>query len=650
MADRNGTEPPSKPHILKPHTGYLSAENENVSAASAPFSRLAASKAFSAVAVTSVLSMLALSAISDTSAEAEEEPVFYFNGGGHGHGVGMSQYGALSRAEAGFSYSDIMQFYHPGTDVVVAPDFVPDDVDVRIAVHNTTTFTPSGQLTVAMDGAFLDTTVNRLQVRRGDGGWYINSSNIDWCRGFCPGTVLTVSFNEGEPVRVSNTENHTRQYARGQFQLTPAGAGVANCGSRSAHQYCLVVGELTMQEYLYGIAEVPSRWHVEALKSQVVAARSHAAGKMHGRAGWGEPFDLYGTTKDQEYRAWDKEAELHPRRPWADAVDATDDVVMLYTPPPTEEDPEPGQRVAIAYFSPSNGGHVASPEEPWSNPLPYLAAKPDEHDAALDENGEPRNPFYSWTRTYSHADVSRWLAEYPIADLDVGSILDIRVENYGPSGRIDDALVTLVGSKRTLEVRKANGTPYGYRFYYAIIRGCRQTRGCRPTLSTKVVITSGIGDTGDIRGGGDGSDGGIGDGNGVVGGNPSDPSWVYRFNDDLFPSPDYYEGIYKSSSLPFVDVPNGSPYAEAVAWMLNAGITMGTTDTTFSPDDSISRGQFAVWLWRFAGEPAIRSKIAFSDIDYGDGGDGGGDGGDGDGDGGDGGDGNGKDDGDGRRW
>ena len=234
---------------------------------------------------------------------------FTFLGGGWGHGTGMSQFGALGRAEAGHTYEEILAFYYDGTELRTDPSLVPDDIDVRIAVHNTTVFRPTGLLTVAMDGRFLDTTVNTLTVSRGNGGWHINSSNIDWCRGFCSGTVLTVSFNDGEAVRVSNTSNGAEHYAHGQFQLTPAAGGIANCGSASSNQYCLVVGDMTMQQYLYGLDEMPNSWPAEALKAQAVAARSYASAIIKDRAGWSSPFDLYASTRDQEYRAWDQESE-----------------------------------------------------------------------------------------------------------------------------------------------------------------------------------------------------------------------------------------------------------------------------------------------------------------------------------------------------
>ena len=488
---------------------------------------------------------------------------FTFVGGGWGHGTGLSQFGALGRAEAGHTHAEILAFYYDDTELITDPSLVPDDIDVRIAVHNTTVFRPAGMLTVAMDGRFLDTTVNTLTVRRGDGGWHINSSNIDWCRGFCDGTVLTVSFADGEVVRVSNTSNGAERYAHGQFQLTPATGGIANCGRASANQYCLVVGDMTMQQYLYGLDEVPHSWPAEALKAQAIAARSYAAAIIADRADWSSPFDLYASTRDQEYRAWDYEREPG-HNAWTAQVDATDDTVLTHR---AAEDSEP--EVIVAYYSSSNGGHTAANSEPRRDEVPYLQAKPDPFDAAPDANGEPQNATHTWERTYTAEQIRQWLADYPFADLDVGEIEEIHISGGGPSGRIDDSLVVLVGSERTLEVRNEDGEPYGYRFYYALVLGCRQTPGCRPLLSTKLALQ---------------------------GTHTDDERSVH--------------------SLPFTDVAWNAPYATAVSWMLDTEITQGTTPTTFSPERSLNRAQFATFLWRFAGEPpSVDGSLTFGDVE-----------------------------------
>jgi stage II sporulation protein D len=38
-----------------------------------------------------------------------------FSGSGYGHGVGLCQWGAKKRAEDGFSYREILEYYYPGT-------------------------------------------------------------------------------------------------------------------------------------------------------------------------------------------------------------------------------------------------------------------------------------------------------------------------------------------------------------------------------------------------------------------------------------------------------------------------------------------------------------------------------------------------------
>ncbi len=48
----------------------------------------------------------------------------------------------------------------------------------------------------------------------------------------------------------------------------------------------------------------------------------------------------------------------------------------------------------------------------------------------------------------------------------------------------------------------------------------------------------------------------------------------------------------------FTDVPANAPYAEAVAWAVENGITSGTSETTFSPDAVCDRGQIVTFLYR----------------------------------------------------
>ncbi len=64
---------------------------------------------------------------------------------------------------------------------------------------------------------------------------------------------------------------------------------------------------------------------------------------------------------------------------------------------------------------------------------------------------------------------------------------------------------------------------------------------------------------------------------------------------------------------PFEDV-TAEYQQEPVGWLYAAGITTGTGPTTFSPADPITRGDFAVMLWRYAGSPAPGAPHDFRDV------------------------------------
>lgn len=70
-----------------------------------------------------------------------------------------------------------------------------------------------------------------------------------------------------------------------------------------------------------------------------------------------------------------------------------------------------------------------------------------------------------------------------------------------------------------------------------------------------------------------------------------------------------------STKNPFSDVKEGTYYYDAVLWAVENGITIGTSATTFAPNDSCTRGQVVTFLHRTAGtrKPATQ-KNPFSDV------------------------------------
>ena len=66
---------------------------------------------------------------------------------------------------------------------------------------------------------------------------------------------------------------------------------------------------------------------------------------------------------------------------------------------------------------------------------------------------------------------------------------------------------------------------------------------------------------------------------------------------------------------PFIDVPAGSYYEDAVIWAVDKDITAGTSATTFNPNGICTRAQAVTFLWRAAGSPAAKSAVMpFTDV------------------------------------
>ena len=65
---------------------------------------------------------------------------------------------------------------------------------------------------------------------------------------------------------------------------------------------------------------------------------------------------------------------------------------------------------------------------------------------------------------------------------------------------------------------------------------------------------------------------------------------------------------------PFTDVAEDSYYYKAVLWAVEKGIAKGTSETTFSPNDTCTRGQTVAFLYRYANSPAVSGSNSFADV------------------------------------
>ncbi|MEE9414761.1 MAG: SpoIID/LytB domain-containing protein [Acidimicrobiales bacterium] len=387
-------------------------------------------------------------AISPPPAAADEQQSFSFDGGGWGHGVGMSQFGAFGRAAAGQGSTEILQAYYQG--IGIEQRDVTNNIKVQLSISSATTLQFGKKARIKLDGnliaevaAWQEIAVTRLADR-----WAIIAAGVDICApqpvpegaepvpSPCIGWQLRFGVKDLVEQQLS-TSDHS--YRHGRLELTPNGNG--------ASDFHVVLGQLTMDEYLYGLAEMPSSWPAEALKAQAIAGRSYAESRITTRRNaswWHNPFDLYSSTLDQAFTGSSKELGAFSEN-WRAAVDQTHGTVATHS-----------GAVIDALYSSSHGGHSENSEYVFSATVPYLRGVPDPFDSH-------ENPLHSWSRTYSAADLSRWLAQS--ADTNVGTLRNLSIDgNIGVSGRVNRATITLEGSDATKSVS-------GGRFRIVVNRG-----------------------------------------------------------------------------------------------------------------------------------------------------------------------------------
>src|SRR5687768_17111358 len=151
-----------------------------------------------------------------------------------------------------------------------------------------------------------------------------------------------------------------------------------------------LIGELDFEDYLKGIAEVPRDWPMEALKAQVVAARTYALNRMIGGSGSGE-YDLCATTECQVYVGMKVEAGPFGEH-WVRAVEETSGEALLYRGQP-----------ASTYYSSTSPGRTFDVEDVFGGePLPYLRGGPEDDDHA--------SPLSRWNVVVPFDDLARFLS------------------------------------------------------------------------------------------------------------------------------------------------------------------------------------------------------------------------------------------------
>jgi stage II sporulation protein D len=166
--------------------------------------------------------------------------------------------------------------------------------------------------------------------------------------------------------------------------------------------------EVPLEEYVQGVvaAEMPADFHLEALKTQALAARTYIVyrlqkGSFSDMQKWGtaaETAYVTDTVQHQVYltdkqlqRIWGKEYE-EKRKKIAQAVEATRGQILTYK----------GKPIYAAFFSTSNG-KTENSEDYFSTAYPYLRS--------VDSPWDQESPKYKQQKSFAIKEVMRKLEE-----------------------------------------------------------------------------------------------------------------------------------------------------------------------------------------------------------------------------------------------
>lgn len=184
-----------------------------------------------------------------------------------------------------------------------------------------------------------------------------------------------------------------------------------------------VINHINLEEYLYGVLprEMPTSWHVEALKAQAVTARSFAIANKGKYSNLG--FDLCNTTASQVYGGYDIETPEGNT-----AVDLTRGEVLIYN-----------GNVVSAFYHSNSGGFTENSENIWSAELQYVRGVEDPY--SLNQNHS------NWTETFTREEVNKILRDNNIF---IGEVIDMEIVEKSPNNRVNEMKIIGTEGEKTL--------------------------------------------------------------------------------------------------------------------------------------------------------------------------------------------------------
>lgn len=342
-----------------------------------------------------------LAATPATAAPNDTPSKFTYNGAGWGHGVGMSQYGAYGMALEGYTSKQILEHYYKPAKVTNTSLYASKDIKVQVVTgQSTSTITPNnGSLRLKFSGKTITSTKPVT--------FAVSGSNV---KVSVNGSTYTVAGTAGVVLEWQNTRYWNSGNQNTTISVPKANDGVGTNSYRHGNMSIkLLKSKLNIvnsvrlnDEYLYGIAEVPSSWPSATLQAQAVAARTYAmtnAGSIKGAC----DCNVYDEVASQKFTGWGKENEANGviGKKWVAAVNATQ--TFKSGVPTSAQTVQYKSNLISAVYSSSTGGRTRDAKDVWGYSHDYLKSQ-DDHWALKPET---KNANRAWNRSLTQAQVAK---------------------------------------------------------------------------------------------------------------------------------------------------------------------------------------------------------------------------------------------------
>lgn len=193
------------------------------------------------------------------------------------------------------------------------------------------------------------------------------------------------------------------------------------------------IKEMNIEDYLVGVVakEMPVEFQEEAIKAQVVAARTYTLKRMKSNGGGGTKYSSEAdiSTDPAECQAWASEEEMKKkwkekfeqnRKKIEDAVHATTGQILVYK-----------DEIITALFHSTSGGRTENAADIFGSEFPYLRS--------VESPGEDKTPKYLAVKEIDEKEVRKILKDkFPTLVLNEKTPLlqQLKNEVRGDGGRI----------------------------------------------------------------------------------------------------------------------------------------------------------------------------------------------------------------------